>query len=839
MRILFLGINLGESPISNLHLGYVANSKKNFFVENGFEILTLNFVKFGDIIFNPGESIFDVIKKLPNNWTPELFLIQGPEYIFLPTEMHKCPFPFVFITCDFDYEMIRSRELMKLADSVVCFSDETEKIVKGFSRHTIKFPIWFGYEPVSEISKLKKTKERKIDIFYSGNMDTLLFPDKGKLILKAIEIAHKKKLKIKINPLYLKKEDYELTLSDTKICITYHRRREIQRPEVPLFGATLITNSPHFKEIYKEKEDFFVYNDFEDLEEIISEAIERTENSNFDERLERISQIRNKMLPHVRLLELIKKIQENMDEIEKSKNQRLENLKTKKSKNTKEKEYDKIYNIFSIFPLVRIFHIPKNVESFLATESIKKLIEENDMKNKEFATEFDNTEGNDGNQDDIGDLMYSLKSFFFPYSIPFLNEQDRRFIERMLFNNMRNPHDFQTPLNLCFVKILQGRYEEAYNLLELSYQRLLNLPDEKFESIKANIFLLPAFPHFSLPPLIFPEIREDFFQQSIEKKQIENFINLARGVLIRDIPPKSNLKFSRDILSKLVGEEKNFKYLVELSKTLIKIGEIEEAHKKIKEAYKNNITSEIADILLSLTLLTKEEETRKEEYKGYNEIHKKEEVSKLKEYLKIAFLQDIYFTKDKEKIDKFVEEIFEIQSKIIQKGEHSNNNRIFFITKLDEIQDKSIITKNILSSLLMNTRYIILTEEKEKDEMERFAKELKKVYDQEILILSDKDTPSEKPQEEDILLVSSSSDILVKNTKLFLMFSIAQRTELAISGKVIGGGEIRAGKAKSLKAENRKNEAIDIPFFVGIKLKENKKVSQNAILEKAIKKISD
>jgi hypothetical protein len=286
------------------------------------------------------------------------------------------------------------------------------------------------------------------------------------------------------------------------------------------------------------------------------------------------------MLPHVRLLELIKKIQENMDEIEKSKNQRLENLKTKKSKNTKEKEYDKIYNIFSIFPLVRIFHIPKNVESFLATESIKKLIEEKDMKNKEFATEFDNTEGNDGNQDDIGDLMYSLKSFFFPYSIPFLNEQDRRFIERMLFNNMRNPHDFQTPLNLCFVKILQGRYEEAYNLLELSYQRLLNLPDEKFESIKANIFLLPAFPHFSLPPLIFPEIREDFFQQSIEKKQIENFINLARGVLIRDIPPKSNLKFSRDILSKLVGEEKNFKYLVELSKTLIKIGEIEEAHKK-------------------------------------------------------------------------------------------------------------------------------------------------------------------------------------------------------------------------------------------------------------------
>ncbi len=838
MRILFLGINLGENPISNLHLGYIANSKKNFFAENGFEILTLNFVKFGDIIFNPGESIFDVIKKLPNNWLPDIFLIQGPEYIFLPTDMHKCPFPFVFITCDFDYEMIRSRELMRLADSVVCFSDETERIIKRFSRNTIKFPIWFGYEPVSEISKLKKTKERKIDIFYSGNMDTLLFPDKGKLILKVIEVAHKNKLKIKINPSYLKREEYELALSDAKICITYHRRREIQRPEVPLFCANLITNSPYFKEIYKEKEDFFVYNNFEELEGIILEAIERTENSNFDERIDRISQIRNKMLPHVRLLELIKKIQENMDEIEKNKNQRLENLKTK-IKNTKEKEYDKIYNIFSIFPLVRIFQILKNVESFLVTKSIKKLIEENNIKNKEFDNELDNAKENNENQDDIGDIMYSLKSFFLPYSIIFLNEQDRRFVEGIIFQTMRNPHDFQTPLNLCFAKILQGKYEEAYNILELSYQRLLNLPDDKFQNIKANIFLLPAFPQFSLPPLIFPEIRDDFFQQSIEKKQIENFINLARGVLIRDIPPKSNIKLSKEVLSKLAEKEMNFKYLLELSKTLIKIGDIEEAYKKIKEAYKNNITSEIADILLSLNLLTKEG-TGKEEYNEDNEINQKENLPELKEYLKIAFIQDRYFTKDKEKIDEFVESIFEIQSKInqTQKWEYSNsNNRIFFITKLDDIQDEEIITKNIMSSLL-NIRYIILTEEKGKEEIERFAKKLKREYDQEILIVSDKDNPSEKPQEEDIVFVSSSSDILVKNTKIFLMFSIVQKAELVISGKVIGDGEIIAGKVKNLK-ENRKNGIIDIPFFVGIKLKENnnnKKINQNIILEEAIKK---
>jgi hypothetical protein len=36
MRILFLGINLGESSISNLHLGYVASTKKNFFIEKWF-----------------------------------------------------------------------------------------------------------------------------------------------------------------------------------------------------------------------------------------------------------------------------------------------------------------------------------------------------------------------------------------------------------------------------------------------------------------------------------------------------------------------------------------------------------------------------------------------------------------------------------------------------------------------------------------------------------------------------------------------------------------------------------------------------------------------------------
>jgi hypothetical protein len=100
------------------------------------------------------------------------------------------------------------------------------------------------------------------------------------------------------------------------------------------------------------------------------------------------------------------------------------------------------------------------------------------------------------------------------------------------------------------------------------------------KKIKDNIFLLPAFPQFTTPPLIFPEMRGNFFQKGIEKKQIENLINFAKGVLIREIPPKSNTKFSREILSKLAEKEGNFIYLLELSKTLIKIGEIEEAHKK-------------------------------------------------------------------------------------------------------------------------------------------------------------------------------------------------------------------------------------------------------------------
>ena len=826
MKILLLGINLGESPISNLHLGYIAKSKKNFFRENGFEILTLNFLpQLGDIIFNPGDSIFDVINKLPSNWMPDLFLIQGPEYVFLPLEIHKCPFPIVFITCDFDYEIVRSKELMKLADSVVCFSEETERVIRNFSRHTIKFPIWFGYEPITDISKLKKPKERKIDIFYSGNMDTLLFPEKGKLIMKVIEIAHKRKLKIKINPSYLKKEEYENILSDVKICLAYHRRKEIQRPEAPLFGASLITNSDHFKEIYKENEDFFVYDDFDKLEDVISKTIEYIENSDFDERLERISDLRKKMLPHVRLLELIRKIQENIDEIEKKKNERLEKLKTK-GKKEKENE-EKIYNVFSIFPLSRIFPIPKNAESFMSTKLIKILLKEdnNIIEEEENNIIRQEKETQDKNFLETQNLIYSLKSFFLPYSILFLNEDEKKIVEEKISYNLRNPDDFQTPLNLGFVKILQGKYEEAYVLLELSYQRLLNLSDEEFQKIKNNIFILPAFPQLIPPPLIFPELKNEFFYGDIEKKKIENFLNFAKAVLLRNIPPaERNMKISQEILSNLVEKEANFRYLVELSKTLIKLCKINEACKIIKKAYHDNINPEIADILLSLALLNQEE-------------FKKEEIPILKEYLKLAFALDTTFTSDKGKISKFVDIIFEELQFPAEKP------KIYFIVDFssNNIQDLNIVMKNIRDSLLPRTKYVIFVEEEIKKEIKNFSDKLSQEYGKEIFVLSEKDNSPQMPEEEDILIILPSSDILLKNTKVLLMFSTAQVTERIVVGKILWGGEIICGKLRGFKGEiNKKgyNEKMVLPFFVGRKLKDNRSISESIqeTLQKVIKK---
>ncbi len=827
MKILLLGINLGESPINNLHLGYIAKSKKNFFRENGFEILTLNFLpQLGDVIFNPGDSIFDVINKLPSNWMPDLFLIQGPEYVFLPLEIHKCPFPIVFITCDFDYEMVRSKELMKLADSVVCFSEETERVIRNFSRHTIRFPIWFGYEPITDISKLKKPNERKIDIFYSGNMDTLLFPEKGKLIMKVIEIAHKRKLKIKINPSYLKKEEYENILSDVKICLAYHRRKEIQRPEAPLFGASLITNSDCFKEIYKENEDFFVYDDFDKLEDVISKTIEYIENSDFDERLERISDLREKMLPHVRLLELIRKIQENIDEIEKKKNERLEEIKPKEKK---EKENEgKIYNVFSLFPLSRIFPIPKNAESFISTKLIKILLREdnNIIEEKEENNIIrQEKETQDKNFLETQTLIYSLKSFFLPYSILFLNEDEKKIVEEKISYNVRNPDDFQTPLNLGFVKMLQGKYEEAYVLLELSYQRLLNLSDEEFQKIKNNIFILPAFPQLIPPPLIFPELKNEFFYGDIEKKKIENFLNFAKAVLLRNIPPaERNMKISQEILSNLVEKEANFRYLVELSKTLIKLCKINEACKIIKKAYHDNINPEIADILLSLALLNQEE-------------FKKEEIPILKEYLKLAFALDTTFTSDRGKISEFVDIIFDKLQFPAEKP------KIYFIVDFssNNIQDLNIVMKNIRDSLLPRTKYVIFVEEEIKKEIKNFSDKLSQEYGKEIFVLSEKDNLPQMPEEEDILIILPSSDILLKNTKVLLMFSTAQVTERIVVGKILWGGEIICGKLRGFKGEiNKKcyNEKMVLPFFVGRRLKDNTSISESIqeTLQKVIKK---
>jgi hypothetical protein len=128
-------------------------------------------------------------------------------------------------------------------------------------------------------------------------------------------------------------------------------------------------------------------------------------------------------------------------------------------------------------------------------------------------------------------------------------------------------------------------------------------------------------------------------------------------------------------------------------------------------------------------------------------------------------------------------------------------------------------------------------DEEIKKEIKNFSDKLSQEYGKEIFVLSEKDNLSQTPEEEDILIVLPSSDILLKNTKVFLMFSIAQMTENIVVGKVLGGGEIIGGKVRGFKGEINKsyNEKIILPFFVGRKLKDNKNISENP--EEALRKV--
>ncbi len=635
MRVLVYGIDLAGKFLSHLHMGYIARKYKNFLKDNGFDVITLGITPRADIVLRVGESISSVLLRLPIHWEPEFILVQGPEYLFLPTDIIRTPYPLVFATCDFDYEIARSFEfLYSSADCVVCYSSDTESIMKEIGvRKTIKFPIWFGSENLPLPSEIKEPKMRSIDVFYSGNIDPISLPEKGRLLC---ELSKIKGRKVEVFPNYLPYDKYSQKLLDSRVAVIYHRRREVQRIEAIFHGAVLVTNSPEFREMFRENEDFFFYNDFDEFTSTVEKAIDFVLSQNYrhSERVERISALREKAHSKMRFLELLRKISENIDEIRSNAEQRKKNIYLYVENAMKT-------NYFSFFELLDIFGISRQTR-----QNTLRMLKESP---------------------DFPSLPDNLK-LLVDYSSIFFGSQNIHEIKQEIKNYIYQGRDsdFITPLNAAVFETLFFNLLEALPLLETALARLkkfeqmiiADIKEELRGEILGNSFFLisSVLSRYSRHYIYFPEFRNILLSwlrsfknldnsdpEEIKKEiysgitQLEAYIVFLKSIILRDISwDRRKVKMALDGIEYAIRKHRRWVYLSERAKTYIKLGDTKKAFEDVLELSGMTVNFDVSELLLMSMLSGK--------------IQKKDE-SNILEKIKLGYLSSPQ--SDPDVVDKF------------------------------------------------------------------------------------------------------------------------------------------------------------------------------------------
>ncbi len=583
MNILIYGINIPGSNINHLHFGSIAQKHKNFFLQSGYKITTFG-ISDADINFSIGEDILSILKKL--QWEPDFVLIQGPEYLFFPLNLHLCPYPLVFATCDFDYEILRSIPILKIADLVITFSDETLKFLKSAGiRNIIKFPIWCGFRFSSK--EIKPLYLRTIDIFYSGNLDPFLFPERGKLILEIIKASERLGLKFKLSNKYLDPKTYEDFLLNSKFVITYHRRKEFHRPEAILAGSILITNSEEFSNIFVKNEDFIIYNDLQKIDHTIKEALSLIHSQhNQRERIERILSLRQKFLPEVRLLEMIETVKQNLD---KAKEQTLKRLEIYK----KNKTIGKFLNTLYLDQVIDIYGLSPKSKKYLSKINSELL--------KDLENEISGHTLQEITRSEVAPQIYInskkvLSLYLSPENLPTSPPE----IFEMLTKNS-DQYDFILPANLAVFELNRFNFEIAYTLSDLALQRFLiakNNPEKVTEIIKSTPFICSIVP---VQEIYFPDLRYIYIKENTDNLllNIENSLKFIKAYILYYVSlyNSQTLRYSLSIFEDILNYSNNWHYQFIYAKALIKNSRFSDAFKALLKSLEKSISYKSIELL--------------------------------------------------------------------------------------------------------------------------------------------------------------------------------------------------------------------------------------------------
>lgn len=571
IKILVYGIDVGDrTPISHLHLGYLVRKYKDNLKALGIDVITVNILPSSDIRLEGGMTFQDILRKLPEGWEPDFVLIQGPEYVFLPRGLYESEYPLVFVTCDYDYDILRAYHFFKIADCVVCFSDESLNHIKKLgARKVVKFPIWLSFDMDDQNEDIIEIKKRKIDLFYSGNTNVKLMKDKAELFFHIAKFLSKNKLSYHINSGYLPKDEYIKKITNSKLSITYHRRKEIQRPEFILCGGILVTNSEEFSQIFIKDQDFFVYENFEDMPNAIERALDfiNSGDYNHQERLERILGYRRFFHPVSRLYELLHFAYNNIDSS--IVQERLGSAN----------DYY-ILDILSYFQTIDIYALPKSVKEILLS-TVRKIIEEKEGL------------------------------FLFPENSPTV-EIFNSYKTMVDFNisgrySFKKSDNFVLPLNLALLEMSRMNYKSSIEFLnyvkEILSQEKIDSVFPKFIPVLSSIIPPQFFPH-----TYFPEYR-DVFADLISSEHIDrrsrevilSYIDFVLACISRDmsLPNEIQVRSSLKDFDRAYEIYQNPKYLWEKAKALVKCGMFDKA----LEQFGNNFSIDYTDLFLPLCII--------------------------------------------------------------------------------------------------------------------------------------------------------------------------------------------------------------------------------------------
>jgi tetratricopeptide (TPR) repeat protein len=129
-----------------------------------------------------GDSLRDLLTKLPKDWEPDWVIWWLPEYLRFPADIHKCPYPTLLIVSDWN---VISEPLYRMVEAFDVVATDAMGVGR-LSEFGVDVPIFqaplFGFEP--GYHRLLEC-ERDIPVGYIGNTNGLAYRDRMRTLATA------------------------------------------------------------------------------------------------------------------------------------------------------------------------------------------------------------------------------------------------------------------------------------------------------------------------------------------------------------------------------------------------------------------------------------------------------------------------------------------------------------------------------------------------------------------------------------------------------------------------------------------------------------------------------